>query len=47
MEAKTETQERPPPILKMLMVGPVGGDDGGPGVLTTYLEDVDGGPCGR
>jgi hypothetical protein len=38
------TQEHPPPILKTSMVGLLGGNDGGPGVLTTYLEDVDGGP---
>jgi hypothetical protein len=28
----------------MSMVGPLQGDDGGPGVLTTYLEDIDDGP---
>jgi hypothetical protein len=29
------------------MLGPMEGDDGGLGVLTTYLEDVDGWPRGR
>jgi hypothetical protein len=29
------------------MAGPLGGDDGGPGSLTTNLEDVDGGAPGR
>jgi hypothetical protein len=39
-------QERPPPILKTLMVGPLGGDAGGLGAPTTYLEDVNGLPLG-
>jgi hypothetical protein len=30
--------------MKTLMAGPLGGDDGGPGVITTYLKDIDGGP---
>jgi hypothetical protein len=29
------------------MAGPLGGNDGGPGAPTTYLEDVDGGGSGR
>jgi hypothetical protein len=29
------------------MEDPLGGDDGGPTVLTTYLEDVDSGPPRR
>jgi hypothetical protein len=42
-----ETQERPPPFLKMSMAGLLGGDDGGPGVPTTFLEDVDDRSPGR
>jgi hypothetical protein len=53
-----ETQEHPPPILKTLIAGPLGGDArdprahttyldaGDPGAPTTYLEYVDGGPLG-
>jgi hypothetical protein len=40
----SETQEHPPPILKMSMAGSLGGDAGDLGVPTTYLEDADGGP---
>jgi hypothetical protein len=29
------------------MVGPLGGDGGGLGALTIYLEDIDGGLPGR
>jgi hypothetical protein len=36
----------PPPMMKTSMVGPLGGDAGGPGEPTTYAEDVDGGPLG-
>jgi hypothetical protein len=32
--------------MKTSMEDPLGGDDGGPTVLTTYLEDVDSGPLG-
>jgi hypothetical protein len=46
-ETKPETWERPPPILKTSMADPLGGDDGGLGVLTTYLEDADGGASRR
>jgi hypothetical protein len=38
-----ETRERPPPILKMLMVGPLGGDAGDPGAPKTYPQDINGG----
>jgi hypothetical protein len=41
-----KVRERPPPILKTSMVGPLGGDDKDLGAPTTYLEDVDGGPQG-
>jgi hypothetical protein len=39
-----EIGERPPPMLKTLMVGPLGGDAEDPGAPITYVEDVDGGP---
>jgi hypothetical protein len=39
----SETRERPPPILKTMMVGPLEGDDGDLRAPTTYLKDVDGG----
>jgi hypothetical protein len=45
-EAMAEVRERSPPIFKMTMVCSLGGDDGGPVVLTTYLEGIDGGPLG-
>jgi hypothetical protein len=38
-----ETREHPPPFVKTSIVGPLGGDDGGLGAPTTFLEDVDGG----
>jgi hypothetical protein len=28
----------------MLMVGPLGGGNGDPGVATTYVRDIDGAP---
>jgi hypothetical protein len=43
----TEIRERPSPILKMSMAGPLGGDTGSPEEPTTFLEDVDGGAPGR
>jgi hypothetical protein len=46
-EAMNETRERPPPILKTPMAGPIGGDDEGPGALNTYPKDLDGRPPGR
>jgi hypothetical protein len=42
LEAMSEIQERPPPILKTSMTGLLGGDAGVPGAPITYLEDVDG-----
>jgi hypothetical protein len=42
-----ETWECPPPISEMWMAGPLGGVDGDPGVPTTYVGDVDGGPSRR
>jgi hypothetical protein len=42
-----EIRERPPPILKTLISGPLGSDAGDLGAPTTYVEDVDGGPPGR
>jgi hypothetical protein len=45
-EAMAEVRECSPPIFKMTMVCSLGGDDGGPVVLTTYLEGIDGGPLG-
>jgi hypothetical protein len=41
-----EDRECPPPMLKTSMAAPLGGDAGGPGVPTTYAEDVDGGALG-
>jgi hypothetical protein len=38
-----EDRECPPPMLKTSMVGPLGGDVGGPGVPTTYAEGINGG----
>jgi hypothetical protein len=46
-EAMLEVWECPPPMLKMSMVGPLGGDVERPGVPTTYAKDIDGGPPGR
>jgi hypothetical protein len=42
----TEVRECSPPILKMSMAVPLGGDVGDPRVPTTYLEDVYGKPLG-
>jgi hypothetical protein len=42
-----EIGERPPPMLKTLMVGPLGGDAEDPGAPITYVEDVDGAPPRR
>jgi hypothetical protein len=42
-----EVRECSPPILKMSMAGPVGGDAEDPGAPTTYFEHVNGGPPGR
>jgi hypothetical protein len=39
-----EIRERSPPISKTSMVGPLGGDAGGLGAPSTYLEYIDGGP---
>jgi hypothetical protein len=41
-----EIQEHPPPILKTLMVGSLGGDAGDLGAPTSYLEDIMAGPLG-
>jgi hypothetical protein len=43
----SEIQERPPPILNTLMVGPWEAMSETLGVPTTFLKDVDGGPTGR
>jgi hypothetical protein len=42
-----EIGERPPPMSKTSIVDPLGGDAGDPGALTTYVEDIDGGPPRR
>jgi hypothetical protein len=44
--AMLKNRERPSPMLKTSMTGPLGGDTEGPGAPTTYIEDVDGGPLG-
>jgi hypothetical protein len=41
-----EVWERPPSMQKTLTVGPLGGGDGGLGVSTTQLGDVDDAPPG-
>jgi hypothetical protein len=41
-EEISEIRERPPPMLKTSMMGPLRGDVGGLGAPTTYVEDVDG-----
>jgi hypothetical protein len=46
-EAVPEIWERPPPMSKTLMAGPLGGDVGDPGAPTIYVKDVDGEPPGR
>jgi hypothetical protein len=46
-EVMLEIWERPPLMLKMSMAGPLEGDVSDPGVPTTYVEDVEGGPPGR
>jgi hypothetical protein len=43
----SEVRERPTFILKISIVGLLGGDAGDPGAPTTFLEDVDGGPLER
>jgi hypothetical protein len=40
-------REYPPPMLETSMAGPLGGGVRGPGVHTTYVGDIDGGPPGR
>jgi hypothetical protein len=42
--AVSEVRERPPSILKTSMTDPLGGDAGGLGAPTNYLEDIDGRP---
>jgi hypothetical protein len=37
-------REHPPPMSKTSMEAPLGGGARDPGVPTTYVEDVDGGP---
>jgi hypothetical protein len=37
-EELTETQEHPPPMSETSMVGPLGGNTGGPGVLTSMQK---------
>jgi hypothetical protein len=46
LEVVPEVRERPPPIFKMSMVGPLGGEAGDPGAPTTYLKGIDGAPLG-
>jgi hypothetical protein len=43
----TEIRERPPPVLKISMASPLGGDNGDLGASTIYFEDINGGTHGR
>jgi hypothetical protein len=43
----SEVRERPPPILNTSMAGPLGGDDGDPGVPTINAKNIDDRPPGR
>jgi hypothetical protein len=45
-EAMPEIRERPPPMSKISIAGPLGGDAGDPVAPSTYVEDVDGEPPG-
>jgi hypothetical protein len=45
-EELTETREHPPPMSETSMVGPLGGDTEGPGVLTSMQKVPMTGPLG-